>query len=469
MQDKATNVFFSDMVTASGQQIDRVHLLPQVEELSVSKYNFPREEPTASDWVDWTCFWTRFTHLGLYLVDPLGRWTAPTHRSWSWFYDAAEEVLQHVTEDGVDYHHKTSGRRRTRGEQCYEFLRSEAGASADGRPASISRLSSTLVRYLGFGPPLASGPSRPEDFWEYLRSWGGQWMWDGMEDEEQDLQWLVSGLVSGTIVCVTDGWYDRKIAPNVSDAGILLCCTKAKRMLRGNFYEDSKTASSYRGELLGLVAIHTILLALCRFYNITSTSPKICCDNIAALRQSGWRGRRVKTGASQADCLRVLRTIKMDQTFKAKYQYVSSHQDCHKLWWQLSLVEQLNCVCNGLAKAAVTRSLMSATPRKDKYLLPLEHAAVYVGDAKSTTDVSAEVRHCLGKAEARAFYTAPKTKRGRGLGWSDERFDQVEWGKLAATLDQKPDMYGIWLSKQSSGTCATRHYLAQQAKILADQ
>ena len=38
---------------------------------------------------------------------------------------------------------------------------------------------------------------------------------------------------------------------------------------------------------------------------------------------------------------------------------------------------------------------------------------------------------------------APKTKRGTGLGWSDERFDQVEWGKLAATLNQKPDMYGI--------------------------
>ena len=106
----------------------------------------------------------------------------------------------------------------------------------------------------------------------------------------------------------------------------------------------------------------------------------------------------------------------MEQTIKGLYQHASGHQDCHKLWWQLSLIEQLNCVCNGLAKAAVTRSLMDATPRRDKYLLPLEHAAVYVGDAKLTTDVSAEVRHCLEEAEAQAFYTAPKTKKGRGLG-----------------------------------------------------
>ena len=159
----------------------------------------------------------------------------------------------------------------------------------------------------------------------------------------------------------------------------------------------------------------------------------------------------------------------MDQTIKAKYQHVSGHQDRHKLWWQLSLVEQLNCVCDGLAKAAVTRSLMDATPRTDRYLLSLEHEAVYVGDDKSKTDVSAEVRYCLGEAEARAFYTAPKTTWGRRLGWSEERFDQVEWGKLASTLDQKPDMYGIWLYKQSSGTCATRHYLAKQAKTLAGQ
>ena len=72
-------------------------------------------------------------------------------------------------------------------------------------------------------------------------------MWDGIEDEEQYMQWLVSGLEKGTIVCVTDRSYNRKVAPNISDAVFVLCCTKAKRMLRGNFYEEAKTASSYRG------------------------------------------------------------------------------------------------------------------------------------------------------------------------------------------------------------------------------
>ena len=39
---------------------------------------------------------------------------------------------------------------------------------------------------------------------------------------------------------------------------------------------------------------------------------------------------------------------------------------------------------------------------------------MYVRDEKVTTDVSADVLHCLGEVEAQAFYTTLKTKRGRG-------------------------------------------------------
>ena len=82
-------------------------------------------------------------------------------------------------------------------------------------------------------------------------------------------------------------------------------------MLRANFYERSKSASSYRGELLGLVALHTLLLALAWFYDLGTVTPKICCDNMSALRQSSWRRHRIKTGASQADVPRVIRTIRL--------------------------------------------------------------------------------------------------------------------------------------------------------------
>ena len=108
-------------------------------------------------------------------------------------------------------------------------------------------------------------------------------MWDNTKDKEQDFQWLVLGLARGTTVCVTDGLYDQNTARNLSGTGILLCCTNANLMLHGNFYEEPNTPSSYQGELLSRVAIHTILLTLYHFYDITSTSPKIYCNSIAAL------------------------------------------------------------------------------------------------------------------------------------------------------------------------------------------
>ena len=68
-------------------------------------------------------------------------------------------------------------------------------------------------------------------------------------------------------------------------------------------------------------------------------------------------------------------------------------------------------------------------------MLPLEQAVVYAGNTKSITNMSEGVSHSLGEAGLYVFYTAPKTKRIGGIGWSDKRIDQVEWRKLAATLD----------------------------------
>ena len=62
-------------------------------------------------------------------------------------------------------------------------------------------------------------------------------MWDGIEDEQQDLQWLVEGVQNNTIISVTDGSYDRKVAPGISGAGWLVCCTRSEKILQANFYD----------------------------------------------------------------------------------------------------------------------------------------------------------------------------------------------------------------------------------------
>ncbi len=74
------------------------------------------------------------------------------------------------------------------------------------------------------------------------------------------------GLANGMLLAVTDGSYDRETAPTVSGLGWMIVCTACQRTLRGSFFEVSWSAGSYRGKLLGLVAIHTFATAIAQYF-----------------------------------------------------------------------------------------------------------------------------------------------------------------------------------------------------------
>jgi hypothetical protein len=89
----------------------------------------------------------------------------------------------------------------------------------------------------------------------------------------------------------------------------------------------------------------------------------------------------------------------------------------------------------------------------------MEKVAIILDGMKLTTDVGAEVRYCLGKEDANRFCNQPKlissgTNKG-GLGWLQERFDQISLSPLDASIHLKPYMLQVWLSKQCIGTCTT--------------
>ena len=298
---------------------------------------------------------------------------------------------------------------------------------------------------------------------QFLRGWGGEWMWSNVRNEGPNLRWVVRAISNGTAVWVTDGSYNRSVAPYTSGAGWLVYCTATKLKMSGHFYERSQKAGSYRAELLGLLAIHILLAALEEYYKIPPSTGKICCDNQGALYKSKEVRRRIPVGSSQADIKRAFRNVKTGLHAKMEYEWVESHQDRLKLWFQLSLEQQLNCECDTLAKEAVTTSLSDLTPMITRRL-PRESVAVYVNGLKQTSDVSRDVRYSLGKSEARSFYTRPintkdasgRRKPGGGLGWSKESFDAVAWEELDSTLDKKGQMYKQWLCKQTTGFCGTQ-------------
>ncbi len=124
---------------------------------------------------------------------------------------------------------------------------------AIGEPVSVQGSDDTHVYKLNVGPPLARGPQQPSDFWVYIKNWGGEWMWEGIEDSQatkSDLSWLIQGMRSHSLLWVTDGSYDRKRAPTLSGVGWIIFCQHSGKRLVGSFWEKSSSASSYRAEKL---------------------------------------------------------------------------------------------------------------------------------------------------------------------------------------------------------------------------
>lgn len=238
--------------------------------------------------------------------------------------------------------------------------------------------------------------------------------------------------------------------------------------MKGSFFERSVSASSYRGELLGMVAIHALVTTAAEIFDLHVNKGSVHCDNVGALSKARAHGRRVKSSLRQGDLVRAIRSMKQGMFLQLRYQYVKSHQDDITRWEELPVDQKLNVMCDTLAKQAVGRGLAfeAVNRRVGPLSLPFEQAAVIVGGNKLTSDVSEPVRYLLGHLKARRFYTQPKDIQDNGvnqggLGWTSARFDKVDWDSLHESLHKRPDMFRVWLSKQCMGCNATRRNMAR--------
>jgi hypothetical protein len=110
----------------------------------------------------------------------------------------------------------------------------------------------------------------------------------------------------------------------------------------------------------------------------------------------------------------------------------------------LTLEEQLSVICDKLASGAVSQYLQSGFPWIcAPQLLSFEKAAIILDGTKQTTNVGAD----LGKEEANKFYTKPTlisgSKNKRGLRWLPERFNQVSWSSLVASICSKSNVFQV--------------------------
>jgi hypothetical protein len=70
-------------------------------------------------------------------------------------------------------------------------------------PTSVSGSTTQQVIKLAEGPALAEAIDKAMDFWGFVCSWGGEWMWEGEKpgkDLPQDMSWVADGLTNDSLI-----------------------------------------------------------------------------------------------------------------------------------------------------------------------------------------------------------------------------------------------------------------------------
>ncbi len=170
-------------------------------------------------------------------------------------------------------------------------------------------------------------------------------------------RWIRDGLLSGSLVLLTDSLHRPKTDPMVSAVGWVIACTSATRHVKGSFYKRSSSVSSYWGELAGLTAIHTLILASWWYNSLPKSHGQIVCNSKSALNRSSTTARRVRASSPQADIFQTLRLIRSKlPTTHLQYEWIKAHVDWTIPWAQMTFAQQLNTMCNKLANCAVIRA-----------------------------------------------------------------------------------------------------------------
>jgi hypothetical protein len=80
-------------------------------------------------------------------------------------------------------------------------------------------------------------------------------MWEDMRLTGDD-GWLEAAIRENNLVAVTDGSYMQALYPKINSCAFILECLQVCSHLTGAFSKQKMAACSYRGKLLGLMAIH---------------------------------------------------------------------------------------------------------------------------------------------------------------------------------------------------------------------
>jgi hypothetical protein len=455
-------VYESDVFEVDGRHIDERYKRLRKQGERWSEYLFPKQKIPASHLRLWKQVLLQLAPGGRRPTS-LGKFVTPSHKIWDFLYDPEYDVvLKRVPEEteGMVLYEKEDGEMRGSGRTKY-LPGETVFPSHQMHNCSVKQSADGSVRIRASCPPVQESTT-PECFLDVLKDWGCTWMWKdlkitssigtGLHSTLTDGgAWLYEAVEDNTLVGVTDGSYIREICPHLCSAAVILECTKGRGRLVLSFPEQCLQANAYRGELLGLMALHLLLLAINKTKPLLEGSVHIYSDCLGALdKVEHLPPHRIPSKCRHSDVLKNIMLHCQEMSFKRIFSHVKAHQDDKLDWEALKHEEQLNCGCDHAAKRCIKETVINGLPKQQAF--PLEPLALFVNDQKITTESGPSIRFEAQRQEARRVFEERKVLL-------PHQFDLVDWPLVHQTLREVPKMFQIFACKQVFDVSATNRFL----------
>ena len=155
-------------------------------------------------------------------------------------------------------------------------------------------------------------------------------MWKSLQLVGSD-EWIKDAIEGWNIVAVTNGSYIKERYPHLCSAAFILECSKGSGRVFSSFPECSQGANAYRGEFMGLMGIHLILLAANKVWPSLRVCVVIYSDCLGALgRVANLPPHCIQTKCRHSDILKNILVNCTILSFTLAYSHVKAHQDNHK-------------------------------------------------------------------------------------------------------------------------------------------
>jgi hypothetical protein len=234
------------------------------------------------------------------------------------------------------------------------------------------------------------------------------------------------------------------LSKTMCSGAFILHCTETGNEMKGCFVDESDNADNYRGELLGALG-PLLLIRAAAIYNGISPDPEnlptvkvqLHCDNKGIVGHGNNIHSALKQDQKQADLIRLMKTYTRLLPVLIEWGHVHGHADRYTSFHLLTLIEQLNVLCDTLAKRTLIDCISSREFTPSTF--PLEDITISIGSSKIRSSIRQAIYKHWGRSAAKSLFS----KREKVLRSS---FDHIYWDCMKKVSSSFPKTFQDWVT-----------------------